>query len=80
MQLSVVSALARVDVDPWEEAARLAMPKTLAEKTLVSTLNKVSALSRDASEAKAVAARLIQLVPQHDGGDGSSLTIPARAT
>src|ERR1700731_341397 len=30
MQLSVLSALARMDVDPWEEATRLAaMPKAM---------------------------------------------------
>jgi hypothetical protein len=32
MRLSVLSALARMDVDPWEEATRLAaMPKAIAE-------------------------------------------------
>jgi hypothetical protein len=42
MQLSVLSALARMDVDPWKEATRLAaMPKVIAERTLVSTLERV---------------------------------------
>ena len=36
MQLSVLSALARSNVDPWEEAIRLAaMPKAIAERTLL---------------------------------------------
>ena len=40
MPLSVLSALARMNVDPWEEAARLATLSTSdAERTLVSTLN-----------------------------------------
>ena len=42
MQLSVLSALARMDVDPWEEATHLAaMPTAIAERTLVSTLDRV---------------------------------------
>jgi hypothetical protein len=47
MQLSVLSALARMDVDPWEEATRLAaMPTATAERTLVSTLDGSSAKTR----------------------------------
>ena len=46
MRLSILSALARMNVDPWEEAARLAsMPKAIAEQTLVSTLDHVSGRS-----------------------------------
>jgi len=52
MRLSVLSALARMDVDPWEEATRLAaMPKAIAERTLVSTLDLVPGRSWDPSEA-----------------------------
>jgi hypothetical protein len=41
--LSVLSVLARANVDPWKEAARLsALPKTIAEKALASMLNGVS--------------------------------------
>ena len=37
--LSVVSALARLDVDPWQEAASLArMPKEKAKQRLTSLL------------------------------------------
>ena len=43
MRLSVLSALARMNVDPWDEATRLAaMPKAVAERTLVSILDLVS--------------------------------------
>ena len=46
MRLSVISALARTNVDPWEEAIRLAaMPKAIAEKTLLSILDLVSGRS-----------------------------------
>jgi hypothetical protein len=62
--LSVLSALARMNVDPWEEAARLAaMPKEVAEKTLVSTFDLVSASIGKRSEAEAMAARLVRLLP-----------------
>jgi len=71
MQLSVLSALTRMDVDPWEEATRLAaMPKAIAERTLVATLNRVLGKSSNPSETKEVAARLVQLLP-HQGEDGT---------
>jgi hypothetical protein len=67
MRLSVISALARTNVDPWEEATRLAaMPKAIAEKTLLSILDLVSGLSLKSPEAAAIAARLIRLLPQSD--------------
>jgi hypothetical protein len=77
MQLSVLSALARIDVDPWEEATRLAaMPKAIAERTLVSILNRVLGKSWNPSETEVVAARLVQLLPQR----GEGVTIPPAAS
>jgi hypothetical protein len=65
MRLSVLSALARMNVDPWEEATRLAaMPKALAEKTLLSMLDLVSGRIWKSPEAAATAARLVRLLPQ----------------
>ena len=71
MQLSVLSALARIDVDPWEEANRLAaMPKAIAERTLVSTIDQVLGKSWKPSETEVIAARLVQLLPHRgEGGD-----------
>jgi hypothetical protein len=64
-RLSVLSALARMDVDPWEEATKLAaMPKAIAQSTLISTLELLSGKSWKAPEAEVVAARLIQLLPE----------------
>jgi hypothetical protein len=69
MQLSVLSALARMDVDPWEEATHLAaMPKAIAERTLVSTLDRVVDKSWSPSETEVIAARLVQLLPQRGEG------------
>ena len=65
MQLSVLSALARMDVDPWEEATRLAaMPKAIAGRTLVATLDRVLGKSSNPSETEVIAGRLVQLLPQ----------------
>ena len=63
MQLSVLSALARMDVDPWEEAHRLAaMPKAIAERILVSTIDQVLDKSWNPSNTEVIAARLVQLL------------------
>ena len=65
MRISVISALARTNVDPWEEATRLAaMPKAIAEKTLLSILELVTGRSWKSPEAAAIAARLVRLLPQ----------------
>lgn len=64
-RLSVLSALARMDVDPWEEAAKLAaMPKAITQSALISTLELLSGRSWKTPEAEVVAARLIQLLPE----------------
>ena len=69
MQLSVLSALARMDVDPWDEATRLAaMPKAIAVRTLASTVGRVLGKSRNPSEMEVIAARLVQLLPQPGQG------------
>ena len=68
MRLSVLSALARMNVDPWEEATRLAaMPRAIAEKTLMSILDLACGRNWQPPEAQAVAARLVRLLPQAGG-------------
>lgn len=65
IQLSVLSALARTNIDPWEEATRLAeMPRAIAEKTLASMLDLIPGRNWKSSEGEAIAARLVQLLPQ----------------
>jgi hypothetical protein len=79
MRLSVVSALARMDVDPWEEAKRIAaMPKAIAERTLVSILDRVVGKNRSPSETKLIAARLVQLLPHRGEGVTIAPTESAR--
>ena len=78
MRLSVISALARMNVDPWQEATRLAgMPKAIAEKTLLSILDLVSGRSWKSPEAAAVAARLVRLLPQP--GEAAAMAATASA-
>jgi hypothetical protein len=60
MPLSVLSALARQNVDPWQEAAELAQLPT--ESAIVRLM---SVISRPVPEA--TAARLVALLP-HSGG------------
>jgi hypothetical protein len=69
MRLSVLSALARRDIDPWEEASRLAaMPKANAASILISTLDLTSVRNLSSSDAEAIATRLVRLLPLRDDG------------
>ena len=62
--LSVLSALARLDLDPWQEAAELAQlpgePATLRLASLITALPEGSMVQLDPGTA---AARLITLLP-----------------
>ena len=79
MQLSVISALARMNVDPWEEATRLAsMPKAAAENALAAILDLIRGRSSNHSENTATAARLVQLLPQ--AGQGADNAAPAASS
>ncbi len=64
MELSVVSALARYGVDPWQEAARLAaLPKELAIDGLGLLLNRLPEGRWQRAETATIAARLVKLLP-----------------
>jgi hypothetical protein len=67
MALSVVSALARLEIDPWQEAARLSdLPKELAAAALERLLRRLPAGGWDQAETRTIAARLIELLPRRD--------------
>ncbi len=63
--LSVLSALARMDVDPWQETASLArMPRERATErlaVLIAAVRKDLAMS---AAAETIAARLTELLPR----------------
>ncbi len=74
--LSVLSALARQDVDAWQEAARLnQLPKGAAINSLASTIWKTNSERWSPSDASIVAAGLVELLPSHHGSRGSSIPI-----
>ena len=65
MELSVVSALARFGVDPWQEAARLAMlPQELAADGLRLLLDRLPEGRWRPTDTPAIAAHLVTLLPR----------------
>jgi hypothetical protein len=81
--LSVLSVLARSDIDPWQEAARLAqMPKESAAQSVASVIERVPNGRWGPSNSKVIAARLVELLPSHvsliSANQGSAQTIPSR--
>jgi hypothetical protein len=77
--LSVLSALARLDIDPWAEAARLAdLPKEAAAVALAAIISRLPENHRGPSDSDTatIAARLVKRLPEHgpaasvDGASG----------
>jgi hypothetical protein len=65
MLLSVLSALARLDIDPWEEAATLArLPGDAATRKLASLIAALPAGPSARPDSATIAARLIPLLPR----------------
>jgi hypothetical protein len=64
MPLSVISALTRLGLEPWEEAARLAaLPKALAAEALAPMIARLSLAWQQRSDNLAIAQRLVGLLP-----------------
>lgn len=64
--LSVLSLLARQDVDPWQEAARLTqLSKAQAIQSFAATISQSKSERWSPSEAIVLAGRLIDLLPSH---------------
>jgi|SRR6266480_6316308 len=67
MMVSVLSALARQNIDPWQLAARLTqLPKAQAVKMLASIVEESGSRRWSPSEANEVAVRLIGLLPSQN--------------
>jgi hypothetical protein len=72
MPLSVLSTLARLGMDPWQEAARLAkLPRSAAVEALARLIAGMPASLWPLPDATAIAARLVALLPT--GGDRSAV-------
>jgi len=80
MRLSVLSALARMNFDPWDEAARLAtLPAPDAERALVSTLDLLPGRPAASPDTGILGARLVALLPKEEAATGARpTTINAR--
>lgn len=66
MMLSVLSALARQEVDPWHEAARLArLPRRTAVEQLIALLDAAPRQPLASPDGASIAAHLIALLPRH---------------
>jgi hypothetical protein len=76
MLVSVLSGLARSDVDPWQEAAKLAqLPGEVATKELAALIGALPDGAAPSSDPRTIATRLIALLP-HRG----ALSVEPRAT
>ena len=64
MPLSVISALTRLGLEPWAEAARLAaLPKALAAEALAPMIARLSLAWGQRSDNPAIAQRVVGLLP-----------------
>jgi len=71
--LTVLSALARLGLDPWEEAARLAgMSKDAATSALTSAIADLPEGDWQASDSRSIASRLVSWLPARGRGTGDS--------
>jgi hypothetical protein len=81
MLLSVLSALARLGVDPWQEAASLASlsgPSAIARLTsLITALPDEPSSHRD---HESIATRLVTLLPHGAGSGGPKSALPGSGT
>jgi hypothetical protein len=73
MLVSVLSGLARSDVDPWQEAARLAnLPGESATQRLAALIGALPDWAASYSDPRSIAARLVGLLPRPRGLIGGS--------
>ena len=65
--LSVVSALTRLGLDPWEETGRLSsLSHREAVEQLARLISELPGSSRTLGEAREIAGSLVNLLPKHD--------------
>jgi hypothetical protein len=70
MPLSVLSALARLNIHPWQEAAELSeLPKDAATQRLASLIARLPTPRWTQADSTAIANRLIQLLPRRSSSD-----------
>jgi hypothetical protein len=73
IELTVLSALTRLGLDPWAEAARLsALPGEAAERALVEAIASLPEGDWKASNAVSIATRLVDHLPRRRAGAARS--------
>lgn len=66
IQLTVLSALARLGLDPWGEAARLSeLTKEAATSALATAITSLPEGDWKASDSRSIAVRLVDRLPKH---------------
>jgi hypothetical protein len=66
VRLTVLTALTRLGIDPWQEAARLAdLPRDVAITALAAAIARLPEGNWKAADAEAIATRLAGLLPGH---------------
>jgi hypothetical protein len=67
--LTVLSVLARLDMDPWQEAARLAqLPRETGTRMLAALISALPKGATTPADSGTIAARLIALLPRRPEG------------
>jgi hypothetical protein len=77
MPLSMVSALIRLGLDPWEEAGRLSsLGKREAIEQLARLIAELPGDRPPLAEAREIAGELVKQLPERDGKPSPSRTTP----
>jgi hypothetical protein len=77
MLVSVLSGLARSDVDPWQEAAKLTqLPGEAATRELAALIGALPDRNASYPDPRAIATHLIALLPRRLGSNGGPQPTP----
>ena len=78
--LTVLSVLARLGIDPWEEAARLAqLPGEAAARALAGLISALPRGSATPPDSRTIAARLVTLLPPRSERGIAAQRVPSGA-
>jgi hypothetical protein len=80
MSLSVLSALSRLNVDPWEEAAELSeLPTDTATQRLASLIARLPGGGWASADVAKIAGRLVKLLPSRSSSRAPAGHVAERA-
>jgi hypothetical protein len=77
--LSMISALARLGLDPWQEAGRLSsLSRREAVEQLARLISEIPGVFRPIGEAREIADGLVGLLPKHDDNRAATPQVQIR--